>query len=178
MSDSNHNINFYDDDAANAESIATASRRSNLAAAWAEYTAEFASWRAMVTLTVAKEHWCSSDVFNNRWRTLVQILNNDLVGPRYVQKVGHSYFSYVKGNEYTVNEVVHAHILVDRPIHFSLLHKVWNAMSGFAYIKKIDNRCGAARYVSKYVTKNSDLDFYKSKYSYQPHPLPIWWITD
>jgi hypothetical protein len=130
----------------------------------------------MITLTVDNDHWCSRDGMWRRFRTLLQILNRDLYGGHYTRMVGHSYFSYLLGFEYTKNDMVHAHFIVDKPINFSLLHKVWNHMSGFAYIKPAPDVHGAVGYVIKYVAKGQDLEIYKPKlFLPQPSFKPLWY---
>jgi hypothetical protein len=134
----------------------------------------------MLTLTVSNEHMCFKAGLEKRARSLVQILNRDLYGNHYYRFVHHSYFSYVMGMEYTKNGVNHLHMLVDMPIHFDLVHRVWNHMSGFAYIKPITDNKGAADYVCKYVVKGQELTFWKQADKVLPRPAfcPMWYLEN
>jgi hypothetical protein len=131
----------------------------------------------MLTLTVDNDHWCSREGMEKRVRSLIQILNRELYGNHYVRMVGHSYFSYCCGFEYTKNGVVHAHMIVDSPLHFDLIHRVWNCMSGFAYIKPVTDKKGVSNYLCKYVIKEQDLILWKPKGNLpRPAFCPLWYL--
>jgi len=151
-------------------------QRAALVEQWAQWINDFAAWRSFITLTVANEKWCSKEGAQKRWRTLLQVLNNDLYGKHYVKIVGHSYFAYAVGYEFTSAGVVHLHALVDRPVNFALIHSVWNAMSGWAYIKPVTDIRGIAEYIVKYVVKRQDLDLWKPKKIKPPRFIPLWFI--
>ena len=156
-----------------------ASSQADIACAWAEWLGEFAVWKSMLTLTVDNDHQCARDTFIKRVRSLVQILNRDLFGSHYIRLVGHSYFSHVLGIEYTQSGVIHGHMLVDRPINFDLTHAVWNKLSGFVFIRQVEDVSGAARYVSKYVVKHEDLVLlYKSTSHRSPAFVPGWYANN
>lgn len=159
---------------AQAESAATAARRAAVINGYADWIVTFAPWRSFVTLTVANEHSCGRDTLYRRWRSLVQILNRDLYGNHYTRIVGHSYFSYVVGFEYMKSNAVHLHALIDKPIHFDLVHRVWNKISGFAFIEPVFDLQGAAFYICKYIVKGEDLIFHKPKKSPLPSFQPSW----
>lgn len=160
------------------DSLFKKQERSLLFVTTAYYVQEFAHWHSMVTLTMDNEHLCSRDKFYERIKFLIRCLNKDLYGHNYIRSIGHSYFSYVLGFELTTNQVLHAHMLVSHPIDFSMVHKIWNKISGFAYITKVDNREKASRYISKYVTKDGDLIFFKSKGAHPPLVYPSWWTKE
>jgi len=168
-------ITFVDDEssAAQAESAATAARR-ELLTGYADWIAVFAPWKSFVTLTVSNAHNCSRDTLHRRWRSLVQILNRDLYGNNYTRIVGHSYFSYVIGFEYMRSGAVHLHALIDKPIHFDLVHRVWNKMSGFAYIEPVYDVAGISNYICKYIVKGMVLFFHKPRKSPLPSFQPAW----
>jgi hypothetical protein len=70
-------------------------------------------------LTFRKE--TAPDVAKSKFKGLVKTLNQDVYGKRYTKKVGHSYFSYIQGIEYQRREVIHFHVLIDRPVNFELM---------------------------------------------------------
>jgi len=161
-----------------AEGVADAdSPRKEFNSAWSDFVFNLAEWRFMLTLTVDNDHMCFKDGFLKRVLTLIQIMNRDLYGNHYYRIVKHSYFSHVEGLEYTKNGVNHLHMLVDMPINFELVHRIWNHMSGFALIKPITDNKGAADYVCKYVVKGQDLNFWKQADKFLPCPkfVPIWY---
>jgi len=151
-----------------------ASARRELISAYADWMAVFAPWKSFVTLTVSNAHSCSKDGLHRRWRSLVQILNRDLYGNHYTRIVGHCYFSYVIGFEFTKSGAVHLHALVDKPINFELVHRVWNKMSGFAYIEPVYDLPGIAGYMCKYIVKHGDLIFHRPVKSPLPSFVPLW----
>lgn len=153
--------------------------RKILLSAWQELIAGSADWMFMITLTVSNEHLCGVDAILRRFSTLIQILNRDLLGKHYIKKVGHCYFSYVVGVEYTKNGVVHLHLLVDMPLNFELVHRIWNFVSGFAYIKPVTDKKGVSNYMCKYVAKEQDL-IIRIRHEDLPRPkfLPFWYIDN
>jgi hypothetical protein len=154
--------------------------RKVLVSAWSDFVFSLADWESMLTLTVSNEKMCFKDGLVKRARSLIQILNRDLYGDNYYRIVKHSYFSYAMGLEYTKNTVNHLHIVVDMPINFSLVHTLWNHMSGFAYIKPVPDRRGAADYICKYVVKGQELTFWKQEKKDLPCPkfVPIWYSNN
>lgn len=153
--------------------------RKVLISAWQDWIADRADWRFMITLTVSNEKNCSKEVILKRLNFLIQVLNRDLFGNNYVRKVGHCYFSYVVGVEYTKNGVVHLHLLVDMPINFELVHRIWNFVSGFAYIKPVTDKKGVSNYMCKYVAKEQDL-IIRIRHEDLPRPkfLPFWYLEN
>jgi hypothetical protein len=108
------------------------------------------------------------------------MLNTDLLGNNCKRIVKHSYFSYCVGIERQLRDVLHLHVITDRPLNFELLHRVWNAWSGWAWIDQINDRQGAAEYLTKYVLKGGEIltglvpqPVYKIK---PGRERPTWWI--
>lgn len=135
-----------------------------------------ASWKSLITLTFEEEK--TPDVARSLFNWFVRKLNKHAFGSHYTQKVGHSYFSYVVGLERQTRDVVHFHALVDKPLDFNYLHKLWGSRCGFAWVDgSIHNRVNAIRYVCKYTVKGGELDTYKSNCEKVPSPLPLWWKT-
>lgn len=134
-------------------------------------------WRSFLTLTFEEDK--APDVAVSILKRLIQRLNTDTFGNHYTRIVKHSYFSYVYGMEMQVREVVHFHMLVDRPIDFDKIHKLWEEWAGFAYINKIRNRQDAVKYICKYMTKQGgELEIYLANKWYQPIKRPYWWIEE
>jgi hypothetical protein len=160
-------------------SVADQPRSSAVVHAWQDFINEFADWKSFLTLTVDNDHWCSRDGMEKRWRSLVQILNRDLYGNHYVRMVGHCYFPYVGGFEYTKNNVIHMHVVVGSPVNYPLIHRVWNHMSGFAWLKPVTDNKGVSNYICKYVVKQQDLIFWKPKLLL-PSPAfrPLWYLEN
>jgi hypothetical protein len=161
-----------------AEGVADADNpRKILLTAWQDWITDLCDWKSMLTMTIANEHMCYRDGLGKRWQTFVQILNRDLYGNNYTRRVGHSYFSYVQGVEYQTREVLHLHVLVDQPVNYQLMQKLWNHMSGFIWIKPVPDKRGAVEYISKYVIKGEDLRVYKQPLEVLPRPnfMPFWY---
>jgi len=151
----------------------------DLVNAYIEWIENFAPWRSMITLTVSNEHTCSRIVFIKRVRSLVQVLNRDLFGKHFFRICGHSYFSHILGIEFTTLGAIHGHMLVDQPINYELVHRFWNSVSGFAFIKPVDDLSAAARYVTKYVVKHQDLEMiYRSRNFKRPAFSPSWYTDN
>ena len=132
-----------------------------------------ADWSSFITLTFRDP--IGYDPAYNKFRYLNQVLNRELFGKRYTRIVKHSYFSYILCAEYQCRDVLHFHLLVDRPVDFALIHNTWGNMAGFVQTKKIRNPFAAVRYAIKYVIKEGDIRIYQAKALYQPRQYPIWW---
>ena len=141
---------------------------------WKEYVTGFANWQSFITLT--SREIVTRDQIEHKFTWLVQRLNADLFGNNYTRIVGHSYFSYAIGLEHQKRDVLHAHVLVDRKVHFDLIHRLWNTISGFAHIVPVKDAVGAAGYLSKYVSKGGDLSLYKAVKVKEPRFQPGWYI--
>jgi len=136
-----------------------------------------ADWTGYLTLTFRDEK--TPDVAKSLFRWFVRKNNEHAFGKHYSQKVGHSYFSYVVGLEYQRRDVVHFHALVDQPIDFAFVHKIWGDRCGYAWIDgKIKSKSAAVGYVCKYTVKGGELDFYVQKKKKTPAVIPSWWKVE
>ncbi len=132
------------------------------------------NWKSFVTLTFRDE--TPPDKAWKRFRSLIRLLNKNLLGSHYTRYVKHSYFSYVVGLEYQRRGVVHFHFMVDEPIDFLTLHRIWNYWAGFAKTEIIRDVREVTRYVSKYVLKGGEIHTYKKHRNWIPDPKPYWWL--
>jgi hypothetical protein len=164
-----------------AESVADAKPvRTALRDAWSDWLNDICRWQSFITLTVDNDRMCGRSTILKRYRWVVQRLNADLYGNHYVRRVGHSYFNDIVGVEYTTLSAVHLHVAVDMPTNFTLLHSLWNAVSGFAYIEPVTDNHGVADYICKYILKQDDLVFgiRKDKFLKPPAFAPSWYIDN
>ena len=141
---------------------------------WESYTKDLATWQWFVTLTF--RDIVTTDQLDHCWRYLVQRLNADLFGNHYTRITGHSYFAYAMGIEAQKRGALHAHVLIDRPINLTLLHALWGAMAGFAWVKPVTDQDGAISYLSKYVTKGGEIAVYKPVKVKEPAFKPLWYM--
>ena len=145
---------------------------------WGEWIAGFADWSAFHTLTFSqanRTHEVTRTEADFMARRLIQCLNTDLFGKRYVQRVGHCYFAYALGFERKPWGLLHMHMLTDRRTNWELENAVWRRMCGIVKIEPVTAKVGAARYVSKYATKNGDVQLYKPTKMREPSFKPMWW---
>ena len=140
---------------------------------YADWVTDLADWTTFLTLTFRNS--ISYDAAFNKFRYLVQVLNRELFGKRYTRIVGHSYFSYVICGEYQERDVLHFHVLIDRPVDYLMIHSLWEKWAGFAQTKTIKNRYSAVRYSVKYAIKESDIKIFITKALYKPLQYPTWW---
>lgn len=161
------------------ESLKQAKKRQH--ADYIDWLDSITVWSSMITLTFKEPVTAESA---KRWfSSLIRVLNEDVFGDHYtkIRGVGHSYFSYICGMEYQIREVVHFHVLVDRPVNYQLIHKWWGLKCGFAFIKPVvaDTIGGAVRYVTKYVCKGGDenIDVWINLARRDPRCLPNWWVV-
>jgi hypothetical protein len=154
------------------EIMETKSEKQRLRECWVDWLMKY-PWTTFTTLTF-KNDTCE-DVANHKFMGLIKDLNNSLLGKHYSKTVDHSYFSYAYVLEYQIREVVHYHVLIDKPINFDRLHNYWNKVAGFAFIEQIINIESSIRYVCKYITKGEDVSIYLAKKEYTPKNLPYWW---
>ena len=133
-------------------------------------------WTTFITLTFSQE--CSEEVAIRYFRRLVQVLNKRVYGKHYVRYVGHSYFNYVLGIESKLSrDVVHFHVLVDRPVDYNFIHSWWGLSCGHAWIEKIRKNDKALHYVTKYICKGGDQNisvFLKAKFKLLD-TMPSYW---
>lgn len=135
-----------------------------------------ADWKVSLTLTFRDEK--PYDVAIAYFKRLVRYLNKDVFGKQYTKIVKHSYFSYALGIEYQRRGVIHFHALVDRPVNFDKIHKLWNDWAGFAWIGNIRNQFDCVRYIAKYNLKGGQNEVYIAKKLYIPNKTPYWWNDD
>jgi len=147
--------------------------RLDLKNSYADFVMGLASWKSFITLTFKDP--VGPDVAYAKYRSLVALLNRRLFGKHYSQKVGHSYFSYCLGMEFQRRDVIHFHVIVDKPIDFQLIHTWWNAVAGFAWITPVEDITAVVSYVTKYMVKDGELLLYKKTTDRAPIPRPIWW---
>lgn len=152
--------------------------RLELGSSWSDYVYNFSDWKNFVTLTFEKEY--SRDTVWSYWRSLVQLLNNDLYGHHYTRVVGHCYFSYCLAFEKQERGAYHLHALVNDRLNFHLIHEFWNSVAGYAWISRIKDKEGCSKYVSKYVVKEGDLVMYRPKIGEKtklPKFIPSWYLA-
>lgn len=134
-----------------------------------------ANWTSFVTLTFRENKF--PDVAWSLFQWFVRQNNIHALGKHYTRKAGHSYFSYAVGMEYQTRDVVHFHVLVDKPIDYSYVHFTWGDRCGFAWIDTdLKDKNKVIDYVCKYVLKGGQVDVYKSKVDFTPQNPPLWWV--
>lgn len=143
--------------------------------AFENFVLDFAHWKSFLTLTFREP--ISVDAAHKKLKSLIRLLNRNVFGKNYPRCVGHSYFSYCVGMEFQKRDVIHFHLLIDKPIDFSLIHKWWNLAAGFAYIEKINERVRVCNYVCKYVLKGGEVWLYSSKSELMPRQRMPWWTS-
>lgn len=144
---------------------------------YVSFLSNLADWSSFVTLTFREEK--APDVAKSLFQWFVRNNNAHAFGNHYTRKVGHSYFSYVVGMEYQQRDVVHFHVLVDKPLDFSFVHQFWGQRCGFVWIDtKLKDKEKVVSYVCKYVIKGGQVDCYKAKKDYKPVEVPFWWLGD
>ena len=142
-----------------------------------DWLMKLANWNISVTLTFKEDK--SRDVALAHFRRLIQNLNRNLVGENYTKLVGHSYFSYAFGIEYQTRDVIHFHLIADKPIDFAYIHGYgWGLKHGFAWTDIIRSREDCISYICKYNLKGGQVEFYKDKSYYVPLEKPTWWVGD
>lgn len=139
------------------------------------FVAGLANWTTFITLTFKEEK--TPDVANSLFQWFIRVTNAHAFGEHYTRKVGHSYYSYAVGLENQKRDVPHFHLLVDKPLDFSFVHRAWGERCGFVWIDtSFTNTEKVVQYVCKYVLKGGQVDLYKAKGDYQPVTLPPWWL--
>jgi len=142
-----------------------------------EWISSLADWRIFLTLTFRDDKPVDSAM--RYWYKLVRELNSDFLGDRYVKIAGHSYFSYALGIHYQKRGVIHFHVLVDKPLNFKLIHKLWGNWCGFAKCERINNKSECVEYITSYILKDGLVDPYISKKDIKPlYVPPVWWSFD
>lgn len=142
----------------------------------AEWIFSLRPWSTFLTLTFKNE--TAPDVANALFRRLVATLNEEVFGRHYTRFVGHSYFSYVVGIEYQKRDVIHFHVLIDRPVNYQRIHTLWNAWAGFGWTEIIKDLDKVVNYVSKYIVKGGEILPFLAPKKYMPIHKPFWWNED
>jgi hypothetical protein len=155
------------------ESKAVRNELANITANWIYGLRE---WNTFITLTFKNE--TALDTANKLFIRLISILNEECFGKHYTRLVKHSYFSYVQGIEYQKRDVIHFHVLIDRPVNFQRIHKLWNAWAGFVWTEIVMDQYKVTRYVSKYICKGGEINVYLADKRYMPIVKPHWWKED
>jgi hypothetical protein len=133
-------------------------------------------WTTFLTLTFKNE--TAPDVANALFKRLISTLNEEVFGKHYTRIVGHCYFSYVIGIEYQKRDVIHFHVLIDRPVDYKKIHTLWNAWAGFGWSEIIVDVDKVVNYVSKYIVKGGEILPYLAPKKYMPINIPFWWNDD
>ena len=135
----------------------------------------------MLTLTFDrknKTHPVSKTEADFQFRRLVQIMNTDLLGKHYVEKVGHCYFPYIYATEAASWGLLHSHVLIGDRVNYSLIIDYWKRNCGRLDIEKVDDKVKGVKYVSKYVVKGGSVDVYLPKKISVPKFKPIWYDAE
>ncbi|MDP8267128.1 MAG: hypothetical protein P9L97_00240 [Candidatus Tenebribacter davisii] len=140
---------------------------------WSEWLS-MRKWCVFLTLTFRDETYPETAL--KKLNYLIRMLNEETFGKHYTNYVGHSYFSYVASIEYQKRDVIHFHVLIDRPVNFRAIHKYWNYIAGFAKVELVQQNENAVYYVTKYVAKCGEMGLpYFAKKIYTPPFIPNWW---
>jgi hypothetical protein len=143
---------------------------------YVHWLTDLANWQVFLTLTFRVEKPVGSAC--RYWTKLVRELNTDLVGKYYTRIVGHSYFSYALAIQYQRRGAIHFHVLVDKPLNFKLIHKLWGSWCGFAKPELIKNNSDCVAYTSSYILRGGVVDPYIARRDYHPKIEPAWWRFD
>ena len=150
--------------------------RDALRASWLYFLSDQVRAKVFVTLTVRNES-------NIRYpeqilRTLVRMIkamNKDFCGNHANRLNPFLYCSFVGGIEYTTNQIIHIHMVFDRPVNFAFIHRWWGKVAGFAFIKEVHDVHGSFEYLTKYFSKGGSLFFHIKKDEYKlPSFIPMW----
>jgi len=138
--------------------------RQYLADSMVEWIYGLSDWRHMVTLTYRWEigYYKALAMF----RALLNRLGKAEVGKKFSRAFGESYFGYVMGIEYQARGVIHFHMIVDNWIDYKLVHELWNAWAGFAWVEPVRSKESVCKYIAKYLIKNNDVYQFVPKRSY------------
>lgn len=132
-----------------------------------------ADWKNFTTLTFEEE--TPPDKARRLLYSLINTLNEDLLGKHFKRKVKHSYFSYVTGIEYQKRDVIHFHMLADSPIHFDRIHSFWKYHAGFAWTEIIRDPVDVVQYIAKYTLKGGNIEVFQAKKRPVLKQYPTWW---
>lgn len=130
-------------------------------------------WTSFITLTF--KDMIAPDTAIKHFKNLIYSLNVDCFGKKYTRIVGHSYFSYAYAIEYQKRDVLHFHMLTDKPINFRFIHDWWGLRCGYVWTDIINNKLEVVQYLAKYILKNGEVSVYLADGDYSPLIKPFWW---
>jgi len=153
-------------------------KRSEITDEWIKWVSG-RNWRSMITLTV-KQVEMKQDTLINSFYRLIRYINTKMYGDHYTRILGHSYFSYLVGIERQKRGALHLHVLVDRPVPFDYIRKMWDKSWGIGWvgIDEVGDNLGACEYMTKYVAKGGELiPFFVTEkvYRLKPKIIYLWW---
>ena len=148
-------------------------KRKELTDSYAEWILQAKKWTGFLTLTFRND--VPIDKAKRDFQNLVRLLNIECFGNNYTRKVKHCYFSYVLATEWQLRDVIHFHAIVDRPVNYERIHRVWNAWAGFGLTQSIKDEFRSVKYISKYVSKGGELDIWFAEKIHTPIFIPKWW---
>lgn len=145
---------------------------------WVHLVLGFSTWLSFLSLTIDSKRrpGMTAGRLEALWRRQLVVLNTDLYGARYHRLVGRSYFGFAKVVEKQRRGEWHLHALVDRRIHFQLLHDWWNRHGGYAWIEPVSDQTGSAVELCKYIVKSDqEPDLFRcSRPDRRPAFEPLW----
>jgi len=153
------------------------SMKSIIKNSWFENIVNMADWKNMISLTFEDE--ISPDVAGHLFKAFIRAVNSKVFGKNYRNFIKHSYFSYALASEYQIRDVLHFHVLTDRPLPFKFIHEWWGSRCGFVHTKIIDKEDIKKHvyYATKYVLKGGSIKpFLRSGELRIPRVLPYWWV--
>lgn len=168
---SDEELKYYDHPSEAWESKA---KKNELVQAYATWICDLRDWSGFITLTFKND--TAPDVANRLLQRLISKLNEECFGANYETTIGHSYFSYVFGIELQKREVSHFHLIVDRPVNFQLIHRLWNKWGGYAWTALIRDKEKTVMYISKYIGRGGEVLPYLADKKYVPLEKPYWWV--
>ena len=131
-------------------------------------------WRNFITLSF--KNAISAERAEKCLRQIVLGLNRDLLGNRFKEKVGSSYFSFAYVFERQGRGVLHCHLLVDSPVNNSLIMEIIHGWNGWADIQVVRNQIAVVKYICKGLLWGGDMGVpWFAMTQFVPGVLPAWW---
>jgi len=149
--------------------------------AWVEFIERFEPYHWYSTLTFKNE--VTQGRAEKQFKRFIRLINESLYGRRYRNRG--TGVSWVKAVERQRRGVIHFHALVGGEVwrlrRFTFMD-VWREgaffgngkrfqANGFAKIEKYEPKLGARHYLSKYVTKNGELDIFIPEYMHEHYGI-------
>jgi hypothetical protein len=140
-------------------------------------------WQWFCTLTFNTEHRLSTggmlpEKADKAYRWFIRCLNERLYGKRWM-RIPHGGVIWARGTESHANGRPHFHAVLAAPdldlnasVQRYAWHELWYREFGRNQIEQPRNQDEVARYVSKYVTKEGEIDFSHNFGTVRPPPLP------